>query len=347
MMKKMSKSLLIGLLALTIVLSSGSIGFADGLDMFKPERTYTVNTFTDVGADDWFYDDVKDVYEMGIISGKGDNSFSPEGQVTIAETVILAANINSHYYDKPIAILPGEWYVSGVNYAEENEIIVEGEFKNYNQPATRAEVAYILVNALPLKEIKNINNIEEIPDVDSSTKYSESIFKLYNSGIIRGAGLDGEFKPRTYISRAEIASIVNRILQPEKRQKFGLGDLLYTNKKYGFSMVIPRSWVGNYEIDERVANNGRDNVDFYLVKDGKRLINLFNIEMVHESDFDYEENLTRWTAGKNRSHLVLISSSNDINDELAKPENKAERDMYFKMMNEYLDELRPSIRFIE
>lgn len=346
-MKKLKSSLLLTLLALTIVLGSGSMALADGLDMFKAQKSYNKDVFKDVKSDDWFYNDVKDVYEMGLIAGKGDNTFSPSGRVTVAEAIILAANINSSYQDKPIAKLPGEWYESAVTYAEGNGIIEENEFKSFNEPATRAEVAYILVRALPLKEIKNINNIEEIPDVDSSTKYHESIFKLYNSGIIRGAGVDGKFKPRTYISRAEIASIVNRIVQPEKRQKFGLDDSLYENDKYGFSMTIPRSWLGDYEVEEKIANDGRYNVNFYLVKDGERLISLFNIEMVPESDFDHEENLTRWTAGKNRGHMMLMESSHDINDELAKPENKNERDIYARMMKEYDDIIRPSVRFVE
>ena len=57
---------------------------------FNTIRTYK-GQFTDVSRSDWFYSSVANAYEIGIISGKTDTTFVPNGNVTIAETIKLAA----------------------------------------------------------------------------------------------------------------------------------------------------------------------------------------------------------------------------------------------------------------
>ncbi len=344
MMRKINKALVSGLLAGSIVLGSTSLVLGQGLNKFKFKKAYPSNTFKDIKVSDWYYKDITDVYKLDLVSGKGNNNFDPMGQVTLAEAIILATNIHSLYEENEIPKLSGKWYRSGVEYAKMNNIIGEDGFKNYERPATRAEVAYILSSSLPLEELKNINNIKKIPDVDSSSDYSESIFKLYNSGIIRGSGEDGRFNPDENISRAEIAALVNRIVQPDKRQKFGLGDLSYENKEYGISMTIPRSWIGNYKVEKETKNNGKNYINFYFLKDGKALMKLFEIEVLPESEFIYGENISRYNAGKSKGNIFLIDSLKSPNRELEKAENKKEKEIYLKMMEEY-DNIIKSIKF--
>lgn len=343
-MKKTKKKVLVGALALSMVLGLGSVSYGQGLNVFKPKRAYSQDIFKDIKPSDWYYENIKDVYNRELIAGKGNKRFAPEEEVSLAETIILAVNIHSQYEDDEIPQLSGAWYRSGVSYAIDKGIIQENEFKNLDAPATRAEVAYILSNSLPLEELKNINNIKEIPDVDPSRDYGENIYKFYNSGIVRGAGIDGKFKPDTNISRGEIAALVNRLVQPNKREKFGLGDIAYTNKNYGFTMTLPRSWYGHYKIVEETTNDGKNHVNCYMVKDGENLIELFSIEMVPEKDFNHGESLSRYNAGKNKGYMMLIDHSKSPNNTLERSENKVEKEIYEKMMEEY-KAVRNSMKF--
>ena len=64
-------------------------GFAaapDGFDHFVKRNSFKSDIFDDVQKDDWFYDDVKTAYELGLMRGRGENTFDTESGVTIAET---------------------------------------------------------------------------------------------------------------------------------------------------------------------------------------------------------------------------------------------------------------------
>ena len=51
--------------------------------------------FTDVAEADWFYEDVRCVHDAGLMIGKGDGIFDPDGQITGAEAVTIAARVHS------------------------------------------------------------------------------------------------------------------------------------------------------------------------------------------------------------------------------------------------------------
>ena len=50
--------------------------------------------FTDVKTSDWFYNDVKNAYDDGLINGKTATTFEPNSNLTYAEAVKLAACMN-------------------------------------------------------------------------------------------------------------------------------------------------------------------------------------------------------------------------------------------------------------
>lgn len=47
--------------------------------------------FTDVKESDWFYKEVKNAVETGLINGKSETIYAPEDNLTYAEAVKLAA----------------------------------------------------------------------------------------------------------------------------------------------------------------------------------------------------------------------------------------------------------------
>ena len=62
-------------------------------DEYARARTYS-GQFADVASGAWYYDSVAESYELGLIDGKSADSFDPDGSLTIAETVKLAAVCN-------------------------------------------------------------------------------------------------------------------------------------------------------------------------------------------------------------------------------------------------------------
>lgn len=179
-----------------------------------------VDAFSDV-SDEWFAQDVANVCALGLMKGAGDGTFDPEGNVTIAEAITMAARLNSIYRGLGDSFPSADpWYQPYFRYAVANGIVEEDSFSDLEATATRAEVAYILANALPKYEFEAMNDIMSLPDVSddrSTDPYGEEIFLLYRAGVLTGSDSYGTFYPNTPVTRAAVAAILVRIALPSER----------------------------------------------------------------------------------------------------------------------------------
>ncbi len=194
-----------------------------GFGNFSKQNTYTDGMFTDVPANQWYADTVKAAYELGLAKGSSETTFSPGGNVTIAETLAFACRVHSIYSTgKADFKQGGVWYQVYVDYAIANDIIKEGEYTNYTAKANRAQFASILAKALPADALDAINNISILPDVNKSSAYGEAVFTLYNAGVLTGSDTKGTFNPASSISRGEVATIIARMAIPSLRKTITL-----------------------------------------------------------------------------------------------------------------------------
>lgn len=227
---KRFKRLLSALLAVIMCLSMMPItSFAatthDGFDNFEKRQSFKSNTFTDVSETDWFYGNVKSVYELGLMVGKGENKFDTESGVTIAETITIASRIHSIYYSGSDDFETSDpWYKAYTDYALDNNIF-QYDVNDYSKTATRAEFASILVNALPAAALEDINKVADnaIPDVKNTDAYSFAVYKFYRAGIMIGNDEVGSFAPDSEIKRSEVAAISARMVDKSLRKSVQLG----------------------------------------------------------------------------------------------------------------------------
>ena len=63
---------------------------------FEKVNTYN-NDFSDVKETNWFYGNVKSAYELGFMNGKSEGKFDPNGNVTVAEGITMAARLHAIY----------------------------------------------------------------------------------------------------------------------------------------------------------------------------------------------------------------------------------------------------------
>jgi hypothetical protein len=179
---------------------------------------YTPGQFTDV-TNQWYSESVRKVYELGLMKGNSDGNFSPEGTITLAEAIAMAARLHNICSGGSGEFTQGTpWYNVYVDYAVKNGIINQDDFSDYSLEAKRGEMAYIFASAIPKTAIVKINNVGTLPDVDDNTKYHDSIFLLYRAGVITGNDAIGTFEPETNITRAQAAAIITRIALPIERK---------------------------------------------------------------------------------------------------------------------------------
>ncbi|MBQ3404431.1 MAG: S-layer homology domain-containing protein [Oscillospiraceae bacterium] len=188
---------------------------------FSTVRSYK-NNFSDLKTWQWFYDNTKYAYELGVIDGVSATEFKPDNNVTVAQCIKLAACLNDLYNEGKIYVTnskTGNWYDSYVEFAIDNGIIAKDKYKDMNAPATRRQVAEILGAALPDYSFKAINNIKDggIPDVGMNDQGAYFIYLLYRAGVLTGIDSSGKFAPDTNVSRAQIATVVARLAQSSRR----------------------------------------------------------------------------------------------------------------------------------
>ena len=200
-------------LAAALVLSTSA--FAAG---FARTNTYTDGQFKDVKTGVWYAKEVQSAYELGFMKGTGEDVFSPDGNVTVAQGITMAARVNASYNSKAeIAVSGANWYDAYVDYAKSNGIITENQFDDYNRNITRAEMAVLFANAVPKSEFAAKNTLEHIPDVVESESYADELLMLYKAGVVMGSDAYGTFNPDADIKRSEAAAIINRVAIPENR----------------------------------------------------------------------------------------------------------------------------------
>ena len=220
----MKKRILSLVLAGTLCLSTAAPALAAGLDNFQKVNTYTAGQFSDVPAGSWFAPNVQAAYELDLMTGSSDTTFNPNGNLTVAEALVLACRLHSTYVGDGETFAPngGAWYQSYVDYAVKNGIITDGAYTDYTATATRAQFAAILAAALPDEALPAINSVTKLPDLDANATYAAAVLKLYNAGILTGSDAAGSFKPTSTIQRSEVATIVTRMADKSLRKTFTL-----------------------------------------------------------------------------------------------------------------------------
>ena len=202
----------LGPLALTLALALPAA--AAGMSAFVPKAEYP--GFSDVSETAWYAADVEKAVELGLMKGKGNGIFDPEGTLTVAEAVTMAVQVHAAYTGGNFAAGGDPWYENAVDYALENGLLLRGEYGDYTAPATRADMAGLFAYALPPEALPRINRVAGIPDVDAATPCASAIYLLYNAGVLAGTD-SGMFRPEDTINRASAAAILNRLALPESR----------------------------------------------------------------------------------------------------------------------------------
>ena len=178
--------------------------------------------FEDVKETDWFYEDVRTAYSLGLLGGTREELFSPERNLTVAEAVAIACRVFSLRIEDGAEFTQTEpWYQVYWDYAIQNGILTEGEL-NPEDVITREQFAYLLCGAMPASELPQINDIPDdtLPDVQADSAYGGFVYRLYRAGVTSGSNQYGTFHPTATLKRCEAAAMLVRLVLPERRLSF-------------------------------------------------------------------------------------------------------------------------------
>ena len=180
--------------------------------------------FSDLREDGWYREDVKTVVEYGIMDGVAGQGYDPYGEVTLAQTIKIAACIHSIYETGRAAFSQTvPWYQTYVDYARAQGIVSQ-TYPDYTAPATRLQIAEIFSAALPESALPAQNKVADnaIFDVSAGSEGAAAVYRLYRAGITQGSTGTHDFLPNTTARRSEVSAMVARMIVPAKRLQFSM-----------------------------------------------------------------------------------------------------------------------------
>ena len=214
---------------LSLLLAAALLALPASAD-YERIRVYT-GQFADVSTEAWYYGNVANAYELGILAGRSASEFAPDEPVTIAETIKLAAVchqlltkgvIDPDVFDES----EGEhWYDTYISYGYPRGIVTE-DYEDYNEKAPRCVVAILFNRALSatgtLPEVINEIEYGGLRDIPDDAWYYYAAYRMYRWGILAGDD-KGNINPENSISRAEMSAVVTRTVNPAMRVKIDSG----------------------------------------------------------------------------------------------------------------------------
>ncbi|MBE6659007.1 MAG: S-layer homology domain-containing protein [Ruminococcaceae bacterium] len=191
------------------------------------EEEEYVFPFTDFDpSTKWSLSYVEAAHQMGLINGRNETTYAPKDELLVCEAVKLAVCMNILYNggnpNTDIQIGKEIWYSTYMAYAAEHGITDGYLDDRAYETITREEYVYIFSRALPDEAFPVINRIPagSIPDVPNCENNLENaIYKFYRAGITIGTDEKGTFNPNSNITRAEVATILVRMMDPSFRAK--------------------------------------------------------------------------------------------------------------------------------
>ena len=172
--------------------------------------------FTDLDSVSWAKDAIKYLYDNDIASGTSDTTFSPNEHLTREQFVkIICGAFNVPSSSQAVSfkdVKKGAWYESFVKDAC-GAGLVSGTSKDtfgVGQKITRQDLAVIIYRAVGDK-IKAEGKAPVFNDKAEIDGYAvAAVTVLSKAGIINGS--NGNFNPKNYCTRAEMAKIVYGVI---------------------------------------------------------------------------------------------------------------------------------------
>lgn len=160
-------------------------------------------SFHDVAEEYWGADGIAFTASRELFNGTGENTFTPEGDMTRAMVVTVLAR-----YEGVDTSTGDSWYDAGTQWAVENGV---SDGSNLDQSITREQLVTMLYRYAG--EPAASSSMDSFADAESVSDYAaDALVWAVESGIITGMG-DGSLNPQGTATRAQVATILMRFCE--------------------------------------------------------------------------------------------------------------------------------------
>ncbi len=176
-----------------------------------------LQTFSDIPATYWAFQDISELTARGAISGYPDGTFKPGAPVTRAaflKLVLSAVGVQPAVTTSTFSdVSPKAWYAGVIDAAAQKGILIGDHGKALpNQPISREEAAVILMRALAAQQVQ-LSSGKPVSYKDASSIDAwalQSVSQATELGILQGLP-DGTFNAHGTLTRAQAAAMTVRV----------------------------------------------------------------------------------------------------------------------------------------
>ncbi len=188
-----------------------SLDIDERLELAAKEELYS-----DVSADDWFFEVVCEATELGLMNGVGIGEFNPNGTSSRAMAATVLWNLDGNTGNAAESAFPdvtsSDWYLAAANWAGDTKVINgydDGTFGG-TKNVTREQMAVMIYNYAAYLGLDTsvTSTALSFPDADDVHTWAlEGMAWCVEHGIFQGND-SGLLQPSRDITRAQLAKVI-------------------------------------------------------------------------------------------------------------------------------------------
>ena len=182
-------------------------------DRWDGESSLEYSAFLDVEPEAWYYDLVNRANSYGLMSGKTQSIFAPDGTTTRAELVQVLYRMEDPLPEtgEPVFrdLRPGAWYVPAVNWAAGRKLVSgdpDGSF-HPDQTASRQELAMLLYRYAGAPET-DLRSLDRFPDRDEIGEDARPAMAWAVETGLMPFSREETLQPLAAVKRFELAAVM-------------------------------------------------------------------------------------------------------------------------------------------
>lgn len=207
--------------------------------------------FIDVPSESWYEEAAAYCYENSLMKGISDTSFDPKGTVTREQFVQALANkegVDLNAYTEDAKLTPftdvafDKWYSCAIEWARQNKIVSGTSDTTFGVgvKVTREQMATMFARYAAGKGQKTGFNsvLDSFGDKDDISSWAlDGVNYACAVGLFKG-NEKGDFSPEGKATRAELATVLQRLNVRSARRVVCYGDSLTMGIQTGFGDIV-------------------------------------------------------------------------------------------------------------
>ena len=183
--------------------------------IFRSENTASENPFTDIHAEDYYYDAVLWAAQKGVTGGTSDTTFTPDGACTRAQAVTFlwraAGSPEPQSTSSFTDVSAGSYYARAAAWTAENGIAA-GMSKTTFSPNTACTRAQIVTFLWRAQQSPAAGRTNPFADISADAYYADAVLWAVENGVAKGISSTA-FAPDANCTRAQIVTFIYRCMK--------------------------------------------------------------------------------------------------------------------------------------